>query len=163
MGSVIPLSMLVYYSGRATCHVISCVSRRLMLLLLLFMVLLFWFSHCHGPWYCSRSWPGASVPPQLFFCLTPRLNLRDVFWWANSAGVIPRSGLHLSMHLTGTLNATNSLPHVWTLQIHLFPQYYVVTSMLFLTEPKIVGALILPSPSVKNLSHCSYFSGSSVF
>ena len=28
---------------------------------------------------------------------------------------------------------------------------------------KIVGALILPSPSVKALSHWSYFSGSSVF
>ena len=34
----------------------------------LFMVLLFWFSHCYGPWYCSISWPGPSVPPQLFFC-----------------------------------------------------------------------------------------------
>ena len=61
-----------------------------------------------------------------------------------------------------TPSATNSLPHVWTLLIHLFPRYYVVTSMLFLTEPRIVGALIL-SPSVRALSHWGYFSGSSVF
>ena len=32
-----------------------------------------------------------------------------------------------------------------------------------LTQPKIVGALILLSPSVRALSHSSYFSGSSVF
>ena len=51
-----------------------------------------------------------------------------------------------------TPSATNSLPHVWTLLIHLFPRYYVVTSMLFLTEPKIVGALILLSSSVRALS-----------
>ena len=56
------------------------------------------------------------------------------------------------MHLTGTLSETNSLPYVWTLLIHLFPRYYVVTSMLFLTEPKIVGALILLSSSVRALS-----------
>ena len=62
-----------------------------------------------------------------------------------------------------TPSATNSLPHVWTLLIHLFPRYYVVTSMLFLTEPRIVGALILLSPSVRALSHWGYFSGSSVF
>ena len=43
------------------------------------------------------------------------------------------------------------------------PRYYVVTSMLFLTEPKIVGALILLSPSLRALSHWSYFSGSLVF
>ena len=60
------------------------------------------------------------------------------------------------MHLTGTPSATNSLPHVWTLLIDLFPRYYVVTSMLFLTEPKIVGALILLSPSVRALSHWGY-------
>ena len=66
------------------------------------------------------------------------------------------------MHLTGTLSAT-TLPHVWTLLIHLFPWYYVVTSMLFLKEPKIVGALILLSPSVRALSHWSYFSRSFVF
>ena len=53
--------------------------------------------------------------------------------------------------------------HVWVLLIHLLPRYYVVTSMLFLTESKIVWALILPSPSLKALSHWSYFSGSSVF
>ena len=56
------------------------------------------------------------------------------------------------MHLTGTLSETNYLPYVWTLLIHLFPRYYVVTSMLFLTEPKIVGALILLSSSVRALS-----------
>ena len=56
------------------------------------------------------------------------------------------------MHLTGTLSETNSLPYVWTLLIHLFPRYYLVTSMLFLTEPKIVGALILLSSSVRALS-----------
>ena len=66
------------------------------------------------------------------------------------------------MHLTGTLSAT-TLPHVWTLLIHLFPWYYVVTSMLFLKEPKIVGALILLSPSVRALSHWSYFSRYFVF
>ena len=54
------------------------------------------------------------------------------------------------MHLTGTLSATNSLPYVWTLLIHLFPRYYMVTSMLFLAEPKIVGALILLSSSVNS-------------
>ena len=35
--------------------------------------------------------------------------------------------------------------------------------MLFLTEPEIVGALSLLSPSVTALSHWSYVSGSSVF
>ena len=35
MGSVIPLSMLVYCSGWATCHVISSVSKRLILPMLL--------------------------------------------------------------------------------------------------------------------------------
>ena len=64
--------------------------------------------------------------------------------------------MYLSRHLTGTPSATNSLPHVWTLLIDLFPRYYVVTSMLFLTEPKIVGALILLSPSVRALSHWGY-------
>ena len=45
------------------------------------------------------------------------------------------------MHLTRTLNATNSLPHVLTLLLHLFPRYYVVTSMLFLTEADIIRAV----------------------
>ena len=62
-----------------------------------------------------------------------------------------------------TPSATNSLPHVWTLLIHLFPRYYEVTSMLFLTEPRIVGALILLSSSVRALSHWGYFSGCCVF
>ena len=38
-----------------------------------------------------------------------------------------------------------------------------LTSMLFLREPNVVGALILLSPSVKPLSHWSYFSESFVF
>ena len=98
-----------------------------------------------------------------FLLLTLGLNWRGIILWLNLIGGTPFSGLHLSTHLIGTLSATNSSPHVWTLRIHLFPQYYVVILMLFLTEPKIVGALILLSPSVRALSHWVYFSRSSVF
>ena len=45
------------------------------------MVLLFWFSHCYGPWCFSLSRPGPSLPPQLFFLSTPGLNLRDNSWF----------------------------------------------------------------------------------
>ena len=126
------------------------------------MVLLFSFFHCYGLWYCSLSWPGPSVLSQLFFCRLLGLTWGTFSDNRVSAGEIPCSGLNLSMHLTGTLSAT-TLPHVWTLLFHLFPWYYVVTSMLFLKKPKIVGALILLSPSVRALSHWSYFSRSFVF
>ena len=161
MGSVIPLGVLVYCSSWATCHMISCVSKRLMLLMLL--------RPLHGSPLLVFSLLRPLVLLTLVarsFCTAPAfllstsgLNLRDVFLWPNSAGGIPCSVLHLSMHLNGTLSATNSLLHVWSLLIHLFPRYYVVTSMLFLTEPKIVGALILLSLSLRALSHWSYFSG----
>ena len=100
------------------------------------------------------------APP--FLLLTPGLNWTGVISWLNLIGGIPCSGLHLSTHLTGTLSVMNFSPHVWALRIHLFPRYYVVISMLFLTEPKIVGALILLSPSGRALSLSSYSSGSFV-
>lgn len=66
------------------------------------------------------------------------------------------------MHLTGTLNAMNFSLHDWTFLTHLFPRYYVAILILFLTEPKIVEALILLSLSARVLSPSSYFSGSFV-
>lgn len=52
--------------------------------------------------------------------------------------------------------------HDWTFLTHLFPRYYVAILILFLTEPKIVEALILLSLSARVLSPSSYLSGSFV-
>ena len=50
------------------------------------------------------------------------------------------------------VSARNFSPHVRTSLTHLFPRYYVAILMLFLTEPKIVEALILLSLSGRVLS-----------
>ena len=101
------------------------------------MVLLFWFTHWYGPSY-SRGQVLLYRPG--FSFVNSWVELEGRFLMAEFSRRDSAFRIASVYGPTGTLSTTNSLPHVWTLLTHLFPRYYVVTLMLFLTEPKIVGA-----------------------